>query len=220
MPIEDAYGQGVTSLAYGEKPDLVVMGKGLLEMAGRGVMRFASASARNATLTAPVAGMLAYLTAESQLTIYTGSAWKGVFFGDTTWASYTPTWSATTTSPAIGNGTLTGSYTKVGNSCQVVIMLTIGSTTNKGSGTYKFSLPFTAANIPCPGVLNATFSRSGTPNHGIGDSPLPASASTTDLIWFPNPGMTGDANVWTHDQPWTLATGNVIRVYGTYQTAS
>jgi hypothetical protein len=217
----DSYGQSVPYPTLSEAPDAETGFEGLVNaMVPRSNMRFASASARNATLTSPTAGMVAYLVSEKQLTIYDGSSWKGIFFGDTDWGTYNPVWSATTTNPALGNGQIFGSYTKVGKSCQVVIMLTIGSTTNKGSGTYKLSLPFTTANNACPGVLTATFSRGGTPNHGIGDSSLLGNATTTDLIWLPNPGVAGDSNIWTNEQPWTLATGDRIRLYGTYQTAS
>lgn len=87
MPINDVYGQGFTSLDYGENPDLKVMGAGLLLMAGQGVMRFASASARNATLAAPVAGMTAWLTGEQLLTVYDGAAWTAVAAGTQAWTN-------------------------------------------------------------------------------------------------------------------------------------
>lgn len=223
MPTTDDYGQGIDIATLLDAPDAGVLAKGIgNEIAPRSNMVFASASARNATLQSPVEGMEAWLLAEGIKTVYDGTAWKGVFFGDTAWGTYTPVWSATTTNPALGNGKIAGSYTKVGSSCHVVVMLTIGSTTNKGSGIYKFSLPFPAAIVTdgCPGVLSATFSRGGTPNHGIGDSPLVNGATTTDQIWFPNPGVVGDSNVWTESQPWAPANTNVFRIYGTYQTAS
>ncbi|MGW6741624.1 hypothetical protein ACWGDX_13010 [Streptomyces sp. NPDC055025] len=75
MPIDDAYGQGFASLDYGETPDLKIMGEGLLRMAGQTVMRFATATARNAALTSPVAGMATWLTDAARLEIYNGSAW-------------------------------------------------------------------------------------------------------------------------------------------------
>lgn len=59
--------------------------------------------------------------------------------------SYTPTWTAASVNPTLGNGTLTGSYTRRGNLCLFTFCLTIGSTTNKGTGAWAFSLPFTAA---------------------------------------------------------------------------
>ena len=63
--------------------------------------------------------------------------------GSGTWASYTPVWTASTTNPTLGDGTLTGRHTQIGKLATVVINLTIGSTTNIGSGIYAFSLPIT-----------------------------------------------------------------------------
>lgn len=226
MSTTDNYGQGIGLWSMTDAPSIPdaiqLLAAGVIP---RGVLRFASASARGATLvgaSAPVEGMVTWLQDTNVLELYDGSSWKGIFYGPTTWNTYAVTWSATTTNPAIGNGALSGSYMKVGTTCHIVIMLTIGSTTNKGAGTYRFSLPFTAATITngCPGVLSGTFSRSTVPNHGIGDSPLLNGATTTDQIWFPNPSVPGDSNVWTDTQPWTPATGNVFRLYGTYQTAT
>lgn len=61
------------------------------------------------------------------------------------WTPYTPVWAATTTAPVVGNGTLTGRYKLVGKTCTVTFELVMGSTTTFGSGTYSWSLPFTAA---------------------------------------------------------------------------
>jgi hypothetical protein len=58
--------------------------------------------------------------------------------------SYTPTWDASTP-PALGNGTLVGSYMRVGKMITACINLTAGSTTTFGSGEWTFSLPVTAA---------------------------------------------------------------------------
>ena len=65
----------------------------------------------------------------------------------TDWASYTPTWGVLSGSaPAIGNGTLTGKYRRVGDSGYYQIALTFGTTTTIGSGVYTFSL-FSGQNI-------------------------------------------------------------------------
>jgi hypothetical protein len=68
-------------------------------------------------------------------------------FGATNFSSlqiFTPTWTATSTNPAIGNGTLEGKYMQFGKMCYVRYRLVIGSTTTTGSGGWRFSLPFTA----------------------------------------------------------------------------
>lgn len=58
--------------------------------------------------------------------------------------TYTPTWTQTSATPSVGNGTLTGNYIRHGYQCMVEIGLIAGSTTAFGDGTtaYRFSLPF------------------------------------------------------------------------------
>jgi hypothetical protein len=65
------------------------------------------------------------------------SATTGVY-EEGTW---TPVWTGNTTNPSLGNGTITGSYTRIGRLINATIRLTIGSTTTFGSGNYYFSLP-------------------------------------------------------------------------------
>ncbi len=59
---------------------------------------------------------------------------------------YAPIWSQFGGSPAIGNGTLTGSQQRNGVCCNVAVRIVMGSTTAYGSttGAYKFGLPFRA----------------------------------------------------------------------------
>lgn len=61
------------------------------------------------------------------------------------WASYTPTWTASGTAPALGNGTLTGAYMNTGKLCVARVFLTMGSTTTYGTGNYTFAMPFSSA---------------------------------------------------------------------------
>ena len=58
-----------------------------------------------------------------------------------TWQSYTVSWTAATTNPSIGNGTLSGRYTQIGKTVIGSISLTMGSTTTYGTGAWSFSLP-------------------------------------------------------------------------------
>ena len=61
------------------------------------------------------------------------------------WTSYTPVWTAATTNPAIGNGTISGKYCQVNKLVVARINVTFGSTTTYGSGNFFFSYPVTAA---------------------------------------------------------------------------
>jgi hypothetical protein len=100
VPITDNFGQGFTGLDYGDVPDLKTLSENLLTLTGQSVMRFASASARNATLTSPAAGMAAWLSTEKLLTVYDGTTWVVVAAGSQTW-----------TTPSLASG-----YTNNGNS--------------------------------------------------------------------------------------------------------
>jgi hypothetical protein len=58
------------------------------------------------------------------------------------WTTFTPTWTAATSNPVLGNGSLTGKYRRSANSDIVHfwIKLLIGSTTTFGSGVYRFGI--------------------------------------------------------------------------------
>ena len=57
------------------------------------------------------------------------------------WKSYTPTWTAATTNPAIGDGTLSGRYVQIGKLVYCQFKMVAGSTTTFGSGRWRFSYP-------------------------------------------------------------------------------
>lgn len=59
----------------------------------------------------------------------------------TAWSAFTPTWTASVSNPAIGNGTLSGRYALVGKILFWSIVLSPGTTTTFGSGTWKFAIP-------------------------------------------------------------------------------
>lgn len=81
-----------------------------------------------------------------------GPTGEGIFVGQrqrsigsvvTDWQSYTPTWaSVDNVAPSLGNGTITGKWRRVGDTLNLSINLTMGSTTTYGTGTgWTFSLP-------------------------------------------------------------------------------
>jgi hypothetical protein len=62
------------------------------------------------------------------------------------WQNWTPTWTAATTNPSIGNGSLYGRYCVIGKLITAKIFLQFGSTTTAGSGAYLFTYPITPKN--------------------------------------------------------------------------
>jgi hypothetical protein len=122
------------------------------------------------------------------------------------WTTYTPTWDATSSSPSIGNGSIVGRYRQVGKTVTFSIVLTVGSTTNVGTGIYEFGLPVAARSVD--EVVVAAHQTGPTVNY------MGRGASTTVLRLNLT---TTDANA-THTS--TGATnGTVVRISGTYEAA-
>lgn len=63
---------------------------------------------------------------------------------DSGWANWTPVWTAATTNPVIGNGSIAGRYKQIGKTVICEFFLAVGSSTTFGSGNWAFSLPVTA----------------------------------------------------------------------------
>jgi hypothetical protein len=76
---------------------------------------------------------------------FTGSV-NGAIVNNTAWVSYTPVWTANSSNPSIGNGTIEGYYKVIGKTCFVRGNVAMGSTTTFGSGEWYISMPFTASN--------------------------------------------------------------------------
>lgn len=76
MPTTDDYGQDVDIASLTDAPDASKLAKDIANaIAQRSVMRFASASARGATIDAPVEGMPTWLQDVNRLEVYDGSGW-------------------------------------------------------------------------------------------------------------------------------------------------
>lgn len=152
MPLPDKYGQGFSGFDYGDYPDLKAFSENLLAIVGQTVMRFATATTRNATVTSPVAGMAAWLNSEKQLTVYDGTAWVAIASGTQSW----------TTVPLVAG------YSHNGNS--------------NGTFQYRKVNMFGEDTLMFRGGLNVTYSGTTIPNSGIvNSSALPTSARPTAL---------------------------------------
>ena len=135
------------------------------------------------------------------------------------WQSYTPTWTAATTNPLIGNGTLTGRYIVIGKLCTYVLGLVMGSTTTYGSGDWAFSLPINAMNtagINFYGV--AHLRKSGTANYErIAQISPRISTTVINMFTDPTPGS-NSANI-SATVPFTWGNGDSIGFEITYEVA-
>lgn len=183
------------------------------------VMSFASAAARDAAVTAPEEGMVAYLRDVDAMTVYTGAAWiVGSYLGDA--PSYTPVWTAVTSNPSLGNGNVVGRYKQWGKTVQVYARLTTGSTSGYGSGAYRLSLP-TAAGTPSTVVDHRVQAQYFDASAGVY---YPGHCQVSDLgyvnlQYFGVAGSLVRINNADSAGPFTWATGDIIYVFGTYEVA-
>jgi hypothetical protein len=169
---------------------------------------YASAAARDAVITAPTEGAMAYLLDVNCLTIYSGAAWVtlGPVNGDG--ITYTPTWSGT-----LGNGSLTGQYWRIGRLITFRIVLIWGTTTSHASANQTFTAPV------------ATDTGLGVQTHGARAEISCAAAtyggysvstnSTTLNVYL---GATNFAI--TNTNPGTWAASSWIQITGSYHAAA
>ena len=127
------------------------------------------------------------------------------------WEVFTPTWTAATTNPALGNGTLTGRMLRVGKTIICNITLVAGSTTTYGSGAWIFALPVpsvwaTLTNIAMGGAV--AFDTSAT-------------ARRTGQVFNNAPGtvqvLLDTGAVVAAAAPWTWATGDSLSLDLVYE---
>ena len=134
--------------------------------------------------------------------------------------TYTPVWTAYTTNPTLGNGTIIGRYIQLEEWIWVQIQLTAGTTTSGGSGQYQFTLPAAGATL----LGGAEQSLFGTINDlGVSRYMCCAaifSGATAFIVNGPGVWPSGGANqVWTATAPFTFSNGDTFNIAGIYRTA-
>jgi hypothetical protein len=133
------------------------------------------------------------------------------------WTSYTPTWTATGTAPALLNGTLTGRYKLIGKTCIVSVKLTAGSSTTYGTGSYMLSLPVAAvAGFDSVGQVFIGDSSVGAAGYSTTGVALVLGGGTTMGLYA---GNTGSGSAVTPTNPQTFASGDRIWASIAYKTA-
>lgn len=134
--------------------------------------------------------------------------------GNGSWVSWTPIWTATTTNPSLGNGTLVGAYMLMSKLCIFRLRLVFGSTTTRGVGSYQMSLPF-APKGNQEWLSNLIFN---TVNSGVflglGRS-SDSSVARMDALTV-NTDLRGE-NI-THSMPVSTGAGSRLEINGTYET--
>jgi hypothetical protein len=129
-----------------------------------------------------------------------------------TLTAYVPTWTAATTNPTIGNGTISGKYVALAEWCWISIQIVAGSTTAGGSGTYSVGLPFAGATLTGEQDFAVTLYNTGVARY-LAVAVIPSGGSTFTV------NLTGvAAGFWTNSSPFTFAAaGNLLSVSGMYR---
>jgi hypothetical protein len=111
------------------------------------------------------------------------------------WSTYTPAWTALTTNPVIGDGTITGRYKQIGKTTFLYVKIAMGSTTTYGTGDWRISLPVNAYDTSSA-IIPTTFLHNGTGTawyQGLSYTEYDGNASYVVPVW--DKGFTGSAAV-------------------------
>jgi hypothetical protein len=119
--------------------------------------------------------------------------------------AYTPTLTSGGTAPSLGDGTLTGFWSRQGRVVTFTALLTVGSTTSFGTGDIRISVPIASVQSVQVGTAYAT---DGGTNYVLA---AVLAASNTYVNFRINAG--GSASVTI---PFTWATGDTLRVTMSY----
>jgi len=172
-----------------------------------------AASAADTPARLAVGANTAPLVADS--TTATGLRWD-----NDAWIAYTPVWTAATTNPSLGNGSLTGTYKQRGKIVDVRINLTTGSTTTYGSGTYRITLPVSAKNSEVNTIIGNGYvvdASTGFYFHIVGDT----GDSLTQVVFRSFVSIADNAYLGTVTSlgPMTFNTSDRILFVGSYEAA-
>ncbi|OKI19305.1 hypothetical protein [Streptomyces sp. CB03911] len=178
---------------------------------------YASATARNAAIPTPVAGMETWLIAEARKEVYSGSAWQ-VYSPSGTWADFVPVWTANGgTNPTLNSGTLKSRWTKVGRTVTWVGHLTCAADTNGGTGIWNMTIPVPAATTGMVTQGRASYLQQGVTEH-MGMAVLPSGGSAIAFVTT-QLSSAYSVNV-SNTLPTNTAVNNQLKWTLTYESAS
>ena len=140
-------------------------------------------------------------------------------FGFTAWSSYTPVWTSTGTQPTVGDGSLTGRYVSLGATIVGEIRLLFGSTTSRGTGTYRFSLPASGVAENYQPMGQVVLRDEGPGITYFGTAIFNNDDDNTVEIWLHSQTATYDEGVpVAADTPVLFATNDKILIHFTYES--
>ena len=131
------------------------------------------------------------------------------------WATFTSTWSGSTTNPVLGNGTQTAEARQINKAIDFAIVITAGSTTTFGTGQWRLTLPVAARRRAVFDVYYFD-SSAGTTFRGIME--VAAGATLATISCEPTTAAAAYRNT-NLNNPFAWATGDILSVRGSYEAA-
>ena len=131
------------------------------------------------------------------------------------WNTYSPTWTAASSNPSIGNGTITGRYKQIGKTVFVNVKISMGTTTTFGSGNWRISLPVNAFETYSV-ILPTTFLSNGNAWYqGLSYTEYDGNTSYVVSVW--DKGATGSAAV-SSTIPFSWTSTDALTFCGSYES--
>lgn len=134
------------------------------------------------------------------------------------WDSYTPTWTAVSVNPSLGNGTMVGHSLRQGKKVDFWQKLTMGSTTSYGTGAWKMSIPVSPlSSHPCHFDTFMTDTSAGAVFRGVTQAPT---GSTVFLAYDSNGASNSPLGAVSSTTPFTWALNDIFEISAaTYEAA-
>ncbi|TCJ23016.1 hypothetical protein [Nocardioides jejuensis] len=131
------------------------------------------------------------------------------------WTAFTPSWTGSSSNPAIVNGTIAGGYMQVGKTVHFWIEITMGTSTTYGTGNWQLTLPVPEA------AHRWLFTGNARDTSAVATFPLFAERTGSNLLTLRAlPTTAGNAYVpATSAVPFTWASADVLTISGTYEAA-
>jgi hypothetical protein len=170
------------------------------------VQSFATVAARNAWITAPTQGQLAYTNDVSSLWSYDGTNWLPI-------NTKYQTWSPSYTNLTIGNGTVIARYIQIGKFIDLNFEFTLGSTSSVGSGPV-ISLPVAGATA-VGSTGNARYLDNGVTNY-LGSLNVSSSGLRPQVVKTDGTFANIEGGI-TATAPFTWVTGDVLTFNAQYE---
>lgn len=176
------------------------------------IFGFATTAARDAAVTTPVEGMVAGITGDDILTVYTGAAWVEMcrWAGSNAWTSTQIDQGVTTN---ISKTTTTAKYIRQGNVVEAWGNFTITGTGTAGSPV-TLQVPVTiSGNNTNDSIGSGSIVDTGTPANG---GPLDVWVNSSTTVYFLSDGQTAR---WGQGPSHAISSDNSLRLHIRYLVA-